>query len=411
MTTTSLRSPRLLQLSRDLQNNPTQTLAAFWAEIEQQGTPLVEPLADDTDHMLVTFLWRASTPIQNVVVFGGFAHWDFGQNYLSLLSGTDVWYRTYRARADARMLYRFSVNDSGIAWYDALNWAERVASWQTDPLNSHVVEDWMPASVLELPHAPKPLWLSANQTVPTGQLDVFSDWASVLLGNTRPIWVYTPAQRSQNDAPPCLLVVFDGWSYVHLTPTPRILDQLIARAAIPPTVAVLVDHVDRGSELVGGSLFFQCLTEELLPWVQARYQATNDPQRTIIAGSSAGGFGALYAAAMHPERFGKVLAQSGAFAWKPDASDRYEWLAEYLARQQRLPLQVYLDVGYYDVTRIAHDSPTIREVNQHMYHVLLAREYPVTYHEYSGAHDYLGWRTTFGDALQTLLGSLEGQQA
>ncbi len=403
MTTTSLRSPRLVQLKRDLQCDPAHAVARFWAAIEQQGTPLVEPLANDPEHMVVTFLWRATTPVENVVVFGGFAHWDFARNHLAPFPGTDIWYRTYLARADARMLYRLSVNDTEVAWYDAPNWAERVASWQTDPLNPHVVDDWMPASVLELPHAPVSPWLRVDPAIPQGQLEAFAAWPSQRLGNTRPIWVYTPTHHHQTDVPACLLIVFDGWSSVHLMPTPQILDQLIAQGAIPPTIAVFVDHVDRGAELVGDSPFFQCLSEELVPWVHAHYHVTNDPQRTVIAGSSAGGFGALYAATRYPERFGKVLAQSGAFAWKPDTSNRYEWLAADLAQRQRLPVEVYLDVGYYDGTRIAHESPTILEVNRHMHDVLVARDYRVTYHEYSGAHDYLGWRTTFGDALHTLL--------
>lgn len=398
------QSPRIERLRADLQRGDDCALETFWNDVAQHGAPLVEPTANDPRHVLVTFVWRGDPHMHNVVVFGGFAHWDFARSHLERLEDSDVWYRTYRSQADARMVYRFSPNDNGVAWYDARDWDARVASWQTDPLNPRTVTDWRPGSLLELPDAPAPRWLASDPMLSTGRVDVVTSWASARLGNARNLWVYTPAPSPQSNEPPCLLVVFDGWSYVHLTPTPTILDTLIAQRVIPPTVAVFVDHIDRGRELVGGTPFFAMLTDELLPWLHDRYHITSDPQRSVVAGSSAGGFAALYAAIHHPQHFGNVLAQSGAFAWKPDDEDEYEWLARQFVNRPQLPLRAYLDVGCYDCTRIAHHSPTILEANRHLRNVLKARGYDVTYREYSGAHDYLGWSATFGDGLIALLG-------
>jgi S-formylglutathione hydrolase FrmB len=51
---------------------------------------------------------------------------------------------------------------------------------------------------------------------------------------------------------------------------------------------------------------------ELLPFVQQHYATRTDRDGTAVAGLSMGGFGAIHAAARHPDRFGFAAAFSGA---------------------------------------------------------------------------------------------------
>ena len=37
----------------------TRALNDFWKEVHEQGAPLIEPIQDDDEHSLVTFLWRS----------------------------------------------------------------------------------------------------------------------------------------------------------------------------------------------------------------------------------------------------------------------------------------------------------------------------------------------------------------
>jgi hypothetical protein len=53
-------SPRLAALQRSIAGGDRAALAAFWDEVARAGTPLIEPVAGDADHCLVTFLWRAT---------------------------------------------------------------------------------------------------------------------------------------------------------------------------------------------------------------------------------------------------------------------------------------------------------------------------------------------------------------
>ncbi len=78
-------SPRLIALGQALESAKPGTLDDFWLEVVQQGTPLVEPIAGDDRHVLVTFLWRASEPVENVLVIGGPGGWDLETNRMSRL--------------------------------------------------------------------------------------------------------------------------------------------------------------------------------------------------------------------------------------------------------------------------------------------------------------------------------------
>ena len=71
----------------------------------------------------------------------------------------------------------------------------------------------------------------------------------------------------------------------------------------------------RLDELANRAWFADYLAAEVVPWVRARHHVARDPHRVILAGSSAGGLAATHAALRHPETFGNVLSQSGAF-WR-----------------------------------------------------------------------------------------------
>src|SRR5688572_27943309 len=66
-----IHSPRLAELSRDLNAGNRNAIIEFWKEIEGKA-PLVEPLAAETSHRLVTFLWRGSNDTRRVSAIGGF---------------------------------------------------------------------------------------------------------------------------------------------------------------------------------------------------------------------------------------------------------------------------------------------------------------------------------------------------
>ena len=49
----TLIGPRLQVLQRDIESGSASALEAFWQEVGQHGTPLIEPIDGDSTHSLV----------------------------------------------------------------------------------------------------------------------------------------------------------------------------------------------------------------------------------------------------------------------------------------------------------------------------------------------------------------------
>jgi Enterochelin esterase, N-terminal len=176
-------SPKIHALKKELELGNNAALGDFWREISACGTPLVEPIEGDDQHLLVTFLWRGAQEIRNVVVVDGIAGSDFLANQLTHLPGTDLWYKSYRARKDIRTVYTFSINDPLLSEDDP-DWASHdSAVFTPDPLNSRLFfgED----SLLELPDAPPEPWIIPHPEIPfpqpaapkrAGCVDLYPTW-------------------------------------------------------------------------------------------------------------------------------------------------------------------------------------------------------------------------------------------
>jgi S-formylglutathione hydrolase FrmB len=158
------------------------------------------------------------------------------------------------------------------------------------------------------------------------------------------------------------------------------------------------------SDLPTGQAWFRYLTEELPAWLRNTFRLTFDRDRTFIAGSSMGGYGAMKAALLCPEAFAAAASFSGALSmdivrYNPDDGRRAEfsllfgdldklpgsdfdpkvWLRE--ADPSRLP-RILVTCGLQD---------ELYPFSQQF--VGWAREagVDVSYHEEPGFHDWFFW--------------------
>jgi enterochelin esterase family protein len=410
--------PTVSALIRDLRAQVAKgdaDTASFWQRVAQRGTPLVEPIEKDDRQVLVTFLWRGTPATRNVAVVGSFTKPPLRDYVMTRVEGTDVWFLTKRLPSGARFAYALAPN--GPLVFDGPKARLQFASVQADPLNPKrwscpdEASRFECQSIAELPGAPEQPWIAANPSTPRGTLERHM-FTSERLKNERRITVYTPPGYGANSPAAALAVFFDAGSYLSLVPTPVILDNLIAAGRIPPTVAVLLSNPSqetRNRELPPNPQFADFLAEELIPWVRSRYRVTNDPQRTVVGGSSFGGIAAMYAGFRHPKVFGNVLCQSGSFWWAPDftfgdPSNETNWLAREYVKSPKLPLRFWMDAGLFEVDA-SGSGGAILETSRHMRDVLLAKGYDVSYHQYASGHDYLNWRGTLADGLIALIGS------
>lgn len=200
--------------------------------------------------------------------------------------------------------------------------------------------------------------------------------SKVFAGTVRRYWVYVPAGYDPAQEPN-LLVFHDGQRATNPQGSlriPAVLDNLIAKGDIPPTLGVFVtpgNMSERYPDTLGMSnpdhrwqeydklddAHVRMLTSELLPTVARRWRFTTDPARRAIGGTSSGAIAAFTAAWRRPDLFGGVLSFIGSYtaiaaqeqplADPPlPAGDLYPRL---IRRAPIRPLKVFLQDGSADL--------------------------------------------------------------
>lgn len=407
-----------MELRRRLDSGDKTAVERFWEQVRLTGTPLVEPIDNDKQNSAVTFLWRGKAGTSNVLVMSPIFPWMMVRRQMTNLPGTDVWYKTVRAANDLRFTYLLSENDPRLPLADPYDWTKFKVQPSLDPLNPRKFirpkdeddpeDEASEMSFVEMPGAYKEPLNKRDESVPAGRLEKHQ-LASRILGNRRRVWVYTPPGYPTKKAYPAI-VLFDGWDYLNLIPTPTILDNLEAAGKIPPVVAVFVanpvEEDVRAKELTCNPKFADFIAQELMPWVRSLYRVSESPKQVTAGGISFGGLAAAYVALKHPDIFGNVLSQSGSFWWGPEGYDEVgEWLTHQFVVEGKLPLRFYLEVGKLEVFPSTRTGiPTNLHANRHLRDILRIKGNEVFYSEFDGAHEYINWRETLAGALEKLLG-------
>ena len=408
-------SPRIIALKQELESGNMEALDTFWRSITEEGTPLIEPIPQDDQHAFVTFLWRSDESVEHVVFYSELLRGMWWNNWadalLSRLLQTNLFYRTYKVRTDFRFVYWLSPNHPLIHPKEVEDWDQYMAHCVVDPSNPNIFVQDKDRSFVEMPTASSQHWHLPRPDVPHGQVEQI-DWHSELLNNDRQVWVYTPPGYSLENGPYPLLLLFDGDTYTSDVSAPTIFDNLIAARRTPPFLAVMLDSPERQRELYCHEPFAEFIVSEIIPWAQQKYHVSTDPHQTTVAGVSAGGLAAAFMGLRHPEIFGNVLSNSGAFGWGPEQkSENFwrweippegEWLIRQYAAYEKLPIRFHLDAGLLEDQR---DNPTatILQSNRHFRDVLQAKGYWVHYSEFCGGHQYINFRATLAEGLIALL--------
>jgi enterochelin esterase-like enzyme len=407
---TAAVSPTISALQQAVTNQTANAEPQFWSRVERDGAPLVESIAGDTANVLFTFVWHGDSATKNVALVNtAVASYVPKEALLERIPGTDVWYRSYAGRADSRFTYELSVNDNLIPFDEVTDWGARSATFHRDPFNTRVFESGFGRgqSVAEGARALRDEWIGVRPGVAKGRVEQTSV-TSKLLGTTRDVWIYTPANYdsiAQRGGTLSLLLTFDGGEYVKSIPVPTILDNLVAAHRIAPMIAVFVGNAEdqRDVELGGNAQYLEFLATELVPWLRTKYRIADSPAGNIVAGSSLGGLAAAFVAHRHPELFGNVLSQSGAFMFGERGDSTPEGITRAIESAPRRDVAFYVEAGIYEVGRTVNGVDLLTS-NRHLRDVLRAKGYRVTYDEFAGGHSDLNWRSGFPRGLIALVG-------
>jgi enterochelin esterase-like enzyme len=405
------RSPRLMQLRKDIMDEKTGAVQEFWKTIEKSGAPIIEPVSDSKESFLVTFIWKGSADTKNVLVdWPTFASSFPDQFLMSHIDGTDVWFRTRKVRRGTRMFYRLSPNDPAGERPEG-KWQRRE---QADPFNSKRDPDdpGVPLdrarSLLELPGALPQPWYEKRSGVPRYSM-VEEKIKSVPLNSERRVLVYTPPGYSRERAPYPTVYLTDGEDPDGLVFATWTFENLLADGKIPPVVIVRLvnpDRPTRGKDLACNDAFLSYLNDEVVPFIRKKYDTSPDPLQTVIGGDSLGGVTASCAGLRHSDTFGLILSMSGAYWYEPTKAEYAEpnWLAQQFIAAKKLPLRFYMDAGTNEIETGLGRGADILLTNRHLRDVLRAKGYDVYYQEFEGDHEFINWRGTLADGLIVLLG-------
>jgi enterochelin esterase family protein len=419
-------SPRIQVLRTQIASGETNT-ESFWKEVAAQSTPLVERL--NANYWLVTFLWRAQHDTRSVLVTGSFnVPGPTRNNLMHRIGHSDVWYLTLKLPKGARFTYRLVPNNPPGS-------ESTQATAQADSYNPRrwdcpkTAKKFSCRSIVELPDAAPEPWIVSNPGTPAGRIEK-QTITSAIQKLERDVDIYTPVGYKTDGPPNALLVLFDGDDILSDDfQGQTTLDNLIFARKIPPTVVVMVDNVGdrRLVDLVANPEFADFMATELMPWIRAHYNVTRDPDRTVVSGRSAGGLAAAYLGLRHPEVFGNVFSQSGAFWWSPehsggvcaskcpedggrrsdpdsrDSRTEENWIAKQFVTSPKLPVRFFLEAGTFEVDKQGTGGD-ILEATRTLRDVLLAKGYEVHFQQFVSGHDDLSWRGTFANGLITLLG-------
>jgi enterochelin esterase family protein len=406
---------------------------AFWARVDRDGAPLVEPVPGAPGERIVTFLWRdrhgTGPGTRGVLLLANKLTDPTVPEHSALerVEGTDVWHRAFRLASSWRGTYALAPDDGDAPVEDAAlgpasRWRGLATRAQPDPRNPRSfpgVRGGSDLSVLELPDAPPQTHVTRGPGVVGGTV---TEHAVPGLDDVRRAWVHVPA--GTEGRPHRLLVLLDGDEWFGRRDAPAILDALHHDGLVPPLVTLMLDGgatPDRWGAMTAGAPYLDLLTRTLPEWARAHVPALRDeaPGGILVAGSSLGGLAALRAALHAPDRVAGVLAQSASL-WFPDqaAADAPSPTVVAFAEAPvgasptaapsagvppaAAPPAAATSAGVRFHVEVGRDEWVLLPAHRALRDVLVARGEDHVYVEYEGGHDALCWRGGLADGLRSL---------
>jgi predicted alpha/beta superfamily hydrolase len=195
----------------------------------------------------------------------------------------------------------------------------------------------------------------------TGDITIFENFHSAILGNDRDVYVYLPPGYHQNkDKQYPVLYMQDGQNVFNRETSfggvewgaDETAEKLIREGRMKEVIIVGVSNTpDRMSEYThvkdpehgGGNLqsYADFLIKELKPFIDSRYKTSMAAEDTAVAGSSLGGLSALWLGWNFSTTFGLIGALSPSIWWAgKDIIGRIE-----KDPQQKGPSKIWLDMG------------------------------------------------------------------
>jgi enterochelin esterase family protein len=335
---------------------------------------------------LVTFVYIGNVDAVNV------RHWVYGLESSTTLTrapGTDIWHLTLEIPPSARVEYKFEVQKG-----DRSEWIE-------DPLNRARARDPFGAnSVLQGEGYVVPEWTRPDPLARQGNLEPFHLDSKAFRGR-RGGHLYLPARFRRSRQYP-LVVVHDGDDYIHYAEMVTVLNNLIHRLEIPEMIVAFISSSDRLREYADNETHARYVTEELLPYIGRHFPLIDQPHGRALVGASFGGVASFSTACRYPGVWGRLLLQSGSFAFtdigkrnrRGPLFDRVvEFVNGYRAEPKAVSQRIYVSCGVYE---------SLIYENRSLVPLLDATGMQVRFTEARDGHNWQNWRDRLREGLSWL---------
>lgn len=315
-------------------------------------------------------------------------HWIYGLPTLQpfdRLGETDLWYLELELPPESRIEYKI----------DVVRGEEH--HWILDPLNPRQARDPFGAnSVCYGPGYERADWTLENQGARPGTLTSLRV-RSTAFAETREVTIYLPARFRRRRRYP-LLVVHDGTDFLKYAQLQAVLDNLIHRLEIAPLIVALIQPGERLKEYGADPRHARFLCRELLPQLAHEFPLLDSASARGVLGASFGAVASLHAAWSFPGTFGRVLIQSGSFAFSeigPHGRGAIfdpvvDFVNDFRSRPGRACELLFMSCGVFE--------PLIYE-NRSLLPLLQRTGIEVRYSEAKDGHNWENWRDRLRDGL------------
>jgi enterochelin esterase-like enzyme len=301
-------------------------------------------------------------------------------------AGTTLWYVVLKVPKSSRINYQIEVVRG-----------EHVERFN-DPLNPKLSHSPFGAiSVCFSFGYADPEWTFPDPDAPPGELTE-RVVESRALQRDCPVTLYLPA-GFRRDATYPLLVVHDGGEFLQYAAAKAVLDNVIHRGDIPPTIAAFLHPKDRLVEYANSADHARFLSNELLPQLETEFPLVPHRSGRILVGASFGAIASLSAAYRSPRRYGSLVLMSGSFVFAAAGTDHgggpaFDPVVQFVNRYREHPRPVadrlYVSCGLYEPLIIA---------NRSIVPIFESAGMDVRYVEARDGHTWENWRDRLRDAL------------
>lgn len=300
----------------------------------------------------------------------------------------ELWVLRIELPENSRIEYKFGIVRDGRE------------EWIVDPLNPLQAADPFGANSVAQGHGyRRPEWTLPDPAARPGAVEEIA-LASAALGDDRHVAVYVPARFRRSRRYP-LLVVHDGLDYLRYASLQCVLDNLIHRHEIPPLIVALTQSPERLTEYAGHDGHAEFVAVELPRQLERDFPLHPSAAARGLMGASFGAVAALHAAWRHPGRYGRLVLQSGSFAFADIGHHRrsatFDPVARFVNGFRRHPgrpaERMYLSCGIYE-SLIYENRSLVPLLRQH--------GIELRYEEVRDGHNWENWRDRLQAALTWL---------